>query len=424
MKYFSYIYFLFLFPFIKINAQPNLGSIEALDSVYESLVHSAHFNDGVNTVAFPIFLINQKETLNFEFDLLEGSPRRLYYSFKYCDRNWKESPIDILEIIEGLNENEINQFQTSFTTYVSYVHYRLNLLPPQLKFRQSGNYLLIIYDQESHIYLTKKIYVVNPIFTATANFVQPVDSRYIRTYQSLNILINTGNLNVFNPSQEIQLEIIQNGNHLTKKILHEPLFFAGNILRYTRTDEILFPGGKEFRGVDVRSIQRKGLAVQYWDEKKGEFHCYIKPDIFRKYKNYIFTFDYNGKMVYTSSDVPIDVARTRSEYFYLHFKLECKEKLENDVYVYGLISDWKLKEEFKMKYDPVEHAYTASIYTKNAWVDYGYATLDENRNISMAEIDGDWYETENDYHILCYYRPFGGRFDQLCLAANINSNRN
>jgi len=31
----------------------------------------------------------------------------------------------------------------------------------------------------------------------------------------------------------------------------------------------------------------------------------------------------------------------------------------------------------------------------------------------MSEIEGDWFETENQYIILIYYRPFGGRYDQV-----------
>ncbi|MEO6190472.1 MAG: hypothetical protein ABIO44_09100, partial [Saprospiraceae bacterium] len=136
------------------------------------------------------------------------------------------------------------------------------------------------------------------------------------------------------------------------------------------------------------------------------------------------TFDYNGKMVYTSPDNPTGSSNTRSEYVIVHFKLACKEILEKDVYLYGLLSDWKLKEEFKMTYNKIEKAYEGTIYTKNAFIDYAYATLDENNKLSLSEIDGDWSETENDYFILAYYRPFGGRFDQLLLASKLNSNSN
>jgi len=408
----------------SIAAQPNLGSISGVDSLYDPLVHSAHFNDGSNTVALPLFIIDQKERYFFEFDLLEGSPRRLYYTFRYYDRNWNESPVDILEIVDGLNELEINQFQTSFNTYTPYVHYNLSLLPRALNFRQSGNYLLVVYDQESNIYLTRKIYITTPLFTSTINFIQPTDPRKISTHQSLSVVINSANYNVIDVKKEVQLEVIQNGNTENRIILNEPLFFSGNNLRFTKVDAIQFPAGKEFHSVDIRSIQRKGPGVRYWDEEKGEFHCYAYTDVMRREKNYLLTFDYNGKIAYTSSDVPLEFARTRSEYVYLHLSLASPEKLDKDVYVFGQISDWKIKDEFKMTYDPATKMYKTKVYVKNAWVDYAYVTLDDHLKADLSEIDGDWSDAENDYFILCYYRPFGGRFDNLMLGNKINSNRN
>lgn len=77
-----------------------------------------------------------------------------------------------------------------------------------------------------------------------------------------------------------------------------------------------------------------------------------------------------------------------------------------------------------MTYDPATKMYKTKVYVKNAWVDYAYVTLDDHLKADLSEIDGDWSDAENDYFILCYYRPFGGRFDNLMLGNKINSNRN
>ncbi|NOT36838.1 MAG: DUF5103 domain-containing protein [Saprospiraceae bacterium] len=417
-------FFSLFFICIHLKAQPSLGSIPNIDSIYDAeIMKSLNFNDGVHTVSMPIIYNNLPYILNMEFDFLEGSPRRLYYTFKYCEKDWKDSPIDPLEIMQGVNEVEINQFQTSFNTYTSYVHYRITLPSSQIKFRQTGNYLIIIYDQDGQIYCTRRIFYAGTQFSANLTFIQPVNASFINSHQSINILLNTGNKTVLIPREEIQMEIYQNGNPLSKQVLSEPLFFSGNILRYTKDDEILFKAGKEFRSANVRSLQNKSINVRFWDERKGEFHCFLKDDIIRADKNYIFNIDYNGKMVYTSPDVPANTANTRSEYFYLHFKLNSPEKLDREVYVYGLISNWRIHEEYKMTYDEIEKAYKATIYCKNAFIDYAFATLDDKNNIDLSYIEGDWSETENDYFVLVYYRPYGGRFDNLMMATKYNSNR-
>lgn len=408
---------------IFLQAQPELGEIRNVDSIYTELMQSFNFNDGVNTVAMPIIYAGLPARLNLEFDLLEGSPRRLYYTFKYCDKDWKDSQADLLEVIDGLNEAEVDKFQTSFNTYTTYVHYSIVLPSSQTRFKQTGNYLMIIYDQDLEIYCTSRIFYSGTQFTANISFIPPLNASYINTHQSLNIILGTGTRNVLIPQQEIQMDIYQNGNPMTKQSFSEPLFFAGNTLRYTKDDEILFKGGKEFRSANVRSIQYKTNQIKYWDTRNGKFHCILKDDILLKEKNYIFNIDYNGKMVYTSVDVAPQISNTRSEYFYMHFTLKSPEKLDRDVYVYGLISQWKIRKDYKMEYDEVEKAYKAVVLCKNAFVDYSYATLDNRKKLDLSYIDGDWSETENDYFIMVYYRPYGGRFDNLMLAKRFNSNR-
>lgn len=403
-------------------SQPNLGDIPNVDSVYFDKLYSLNFNDGLNTVAMALVYNNLPYKLNLEFDLLEGSPRRLYYTFKYCEKGWNDSPADPLEVMEGVNEVEINQFQTSFNTYVAYVHYQISLPSAQIRFKQTGNYLIVIYDQDQQIYCTRRIYFSGTQFTASVNFLQPVNTNFLNTHQSLNITLNTGTKSILIPQQEILMEVYQNGNPMTKKVYNDPLFFSGNILRFTKDDDILFHGGNEFRSANARSIQVRSVTVKYWDENQGKFHCYLKNDELRTHKHYLFTIDYNGKMVYTSPDVPANTANTRSEYFYLHFNLYSPEKLDRDLYVYGLISNWQIKDEFKMEYDEISKFYKASIFCKNAYVDYAYATLDENKKVDLTYVENDFSETENDYFVLVYYRPYGGRFDNLMMAKRYNSN--
>ena len=51
--------------------------------------------------------------------------------------------------------------------------------------------------------------------------------------------------------------------------------------------------------------------------------------------------------------------------------------------------------------------YEASVYLKQGY--YNYMYLQENGNSP----DGNFFETENEYIILVYHRPQGGRYDRL-----------
>ena len=60
---------------------------------------------------------------------------------------------------------------------------------------------------------------------------------------------------------------------------------------------------------------------------------------------------------------------------------------------------------------------------KQGFYNYQFAFVHDNvpKVVDLTEIEGDSYETENEYHILVYYRPFGSRYDQLVAVQQLNS---
>ena len=46
---------------------------------------------------------------------------------------------------------------------------------------------------------------------------------------------------------------------------------------------------------------------------------------------------------------------------------------------------------------------------------------DESDRVDYEVTEGNWYETENQYTILIYYRPFGARYDQLIGVKSLSS---
>ena len=76
-----------------------------------------------------------------------------------------------------------------------------------------------------------------------------------------------------------------------------------------------------------------------------------------------------------------------------------------------------------MKYDSINQEYKTKIRLKQGYYDYTYAFVKgAGKSPNTSELDGDWHETENDYQILVYYRPIGGRYDRLTAVGELNSN--
>ncbi|MBK9270159.1 MAG: DUF5103 domain-containing protein [Saprospiraceae bacterium] len=409
---------------ISLSAQPDYSAILPVDSVYHPLVRTVHFREGLDPVAMPILYLDRPYTLDLHFDLLEGSPRNLFYGYCYYNRDWTASNLQLMEYLGGFNEMEIRTFRASSQTYLPYVHYQAPLPGRDYSFKVTGNYLLVVYDNAGEIYLTKRIYLTDNSFKVVPRFQIPIDPEKSRTHQSMTFTVTgTNRTTIVNPAKEIRVEVWQNGSLSNKMILGDPFFFNGNQLSYTKQDGILYPAMKEFRRKDVRSIQHRTMGVSYWDQKGNDFHCYFKTDSSRADQLYRFEFDFNGRYYVGFEDQINEQGDFLSEYVWCHPVLKTNIESDYPVYLYGAITDWKLKEEFRLEYNHQEKVYKGKFYIKNAVFDYLYATLNDDASINTSLYEGDWYETENDYFVMIYFRPFGGRYDQMVFAGRFNSNR-
>jgi hypothetical protein len=79
----------------------------------------------------------------------------------------------------------------------------------------------------------------------------------------------------------------------------------------------------------------------------------------------------------------------------------------------GGMTDFHMLPEYKMIYDERVKGYTGRMYLKQGYYNYQFAVPDKYGNPDFTPLEGNWYAAENQYTILCYYRPRGGQYDQL-----------
>ena len=78
-----------------------------------------------------------------------------------------------------------------------------------------------------------------------------------------------------------------------------------------------------------------------------------------------------------------------------------------------------------MTYNRSSQAYEATMLLKQGYYNYNYLFVaDGDTRGNSGPTDGNFYETENEYIILVYYRPNGGRYEKLvgyrCMNFKIN----
>lgn len=410
---------LLLFFQINLRSQEQSFELPALDTTYDARIKSILLFGNSPEDILPILTIGRDDFLELQFDLLEGSPQELYYSYFHFDQNWTPNDLRQEEFLTGFQETRFTNYVASRKTLIPYVHYRMRLSSRSVLI--SGNYLIVISDGDKNVLFTKRFYVSENNVLVSLKFRDPANASLYRTHHALEATINTNKKTIPNNGKELSMHILQNGDPNTIQIRTTPNIYSGDLFYFTKTDDILFKGMKEYRHKDIRTLLSTTQDIVYWDEQKDNYHCWLLPDDLRTYKSYFTDYDINGKYIVLNRDVPN--ANIESDYIMAHFTLNSRDLLSDPVYLYGAFSNWELKPEFEMSYDPSRKAYLGNVLLKMGYYNFMYALPDANYKPDTSPLEGDWYETENDYNVLIYYRPFGSRYDQLLFAGEFNSNR-
>ena len=88
------------------------------------------------------------------------------------------------------------------------------------------------------------------------------------------------------------------------------------------------------------------------------------------------------------------------------------------------MTNYDLNDLTKLHFNGETGEYEISLLLKQGYYNYTYVTKDARNKYAKAETaltDGDYWETENLYTILVYYRSLGNRYDELVSAVTVNS---
>ena len=97
------------------------------------------------------------------------------------------------------------------------------------------------------------------------------------------------------------------------------------------------------------------------------------------------------------------------------------DSVSGHVYLFGGMTEWQLKDEYKMIYNSTIGAYVCRILLKQGFYNYYYVEKPIDSDPSHEEFEGNWHQTENNYTILVYWKPFGARHDRLVGVRSFNT---
>lgn len=404
-----YTILLFLFLIQLLQAQEDFYFE---DYVYQDNIKSVKFFAGNNPLSYPVSSLSGAQ-LYFEFDDLDGDAKNYYYKIVHCDMDWNKSKeIDENDYLQGFNGEEIKNSVNSTFTLLHYTHYNLRLPNENTKWLLSGNYLLIVYDESEEVVITRRFLVAENNIKIYAEIDHAKDVSRYRTAHSLEIVLNNKDFRIVDPLKEVKVTVLQNDKWFDAIRNVSPKFLIGDDMKFDAFDPFVFEACNEYRYFDTRSLHSTNLEIQSIDIRRSGVEVILEEDKIRKYNNYFFHKDLNGNYLFLNQDNRNgDIS---SEYANINFTLKTLAPiLDKEVYVIGGFCDWQLYEENKLEYDKDLESYTGRILLKQGVIDYYYAVVDKDENIDLTGLEGSWFQTQNDYTILVYLRPFGGIYDRL-----------
>jgi hypothetical protein len=191
----------------------------------------------------------------------------------------------------------------------------------------------------------------------------------------------------------------------------QPTFFKPNQLKYTYENKTNFWGGNEYLNFDSKLIRNKSINVVRI-EMQDIFHHYLFPYTYDENRDYQYNPDINGQFVVRTLEG--NDPNTEADYAMMHFTLYADELFKDkEVYIYGGFNNFEIEEDAKMTYDFEDNSYKGNLLFKQGFYNYTYATVDKFNKVNTNEVNGTFFETENEYIVITYFKPFGGLYDRV-----------
>lgn len=408
---------LFLLPFSGNSQEIPDGIALNNNKVFQNSIHTVLLYPNGFDQADPIIELNGNAQLFLAFDDFSNDVKNYRYTVVHCDHDWKASEINSFEYIQGFEEVDISNYQFSRNTSFDYVHYETVFPNDDIQITKSGNYVIVVYDEtleKENIAFIWQFRIYDPLVSVGMKVEQSRLSVYRNSHQEIKVMVNARDLNLVNPESTVFMEVQQNGrkDNIIKGL--KPRLFLNNILHYDNDDEILFQGGNEFRGFDIRSFRVNAERVHHveFDQNTGN-HIYLFQDINRRRKPYVNDDDLNGRKA-IATEKRYD-PQTEGDYGWVHFELPYHVPLPNSkVYIIGGVNDWDLDFKSEMTYDFHKKAYVDSLFLKQGYYNYLYGVLEKGKkSADLNFFEGSHQVTKNEYKVFIYYREPGTIYDQL-----------
>ena len=356
------------------------------------------------------------DVLYIGFDELSHDYHRYVYRLEHCEADWTTSE-ELFESdwLQGFNYNVIEQYERSINTTVPYTHYGLQIPNDRCRLIMSGNYRLhIMEDGTDEDIATVEFMITEQTMGLSMAVTTNTDIDTNERHQQVSFNLNYNNQLVTSPEDQIQTVVMQNAREDNWRRNVRPSYISQDGLQWQHQRQLIFDGGNEYRKFEILDPRHPTLGIEHvnWDGRNYQAQPYIsEPRL-----NYLYDEDADGAFYIRNSDnIENDFT---SDYVWVNYRLKAPQLPYGRIVIEGQWTTEK-PETYLMDYDSTQGLYTASILQKLGYYSYQYLWQKEDGTRQPLPSEGNFYETENRYQVLVYYKGTGERTWRLTAYGQI-----
>lgn len=355
-------------------------------------------------MSMPIMTLGSDDVLNVGFDELSHTYHRFIVHIEHCEPDWSvtESLFEN-DWLEGFNNWPIENYENSLNTTVLYTHYSLQIPNKQCRLKMSGNYRLHILDEdnENEEVATAEFRVIEPLMSVNMEITTNTDLGLNGKYQQINMVVGFNSVRVTNFRDQIQAFVLQNGREDNMKENVAPNYVNNRELRWEHNLKFIFDGGNEYHKYEILDPTHPTMGIEHmiWNEDDRRYHAY--PFTCEPRRNYLYDKDANGSFYIRNSD---NFENDRiSDYVLVHYKICPSRQYDSRVIING---NWttESQDNYMMEYDETDCSYNTTILQKQGYYNYQFLLLDYDGITHQMPEEGSFFQTENHYQALIYYK--------------------
>ncbi|MDR0865471.1 MAG: DUF5103 domain-containing protein [Candidatus Symbiothrix sp.] len=365
-----------------------------------------------NWKAAPVIDLHQNNRIEINFDALGAAPEYYTYRILHCNANWTLSQLVESEYLAGLQNNPVEDYANSFNTKMDYVNYRLLIPNDNVSLKISGNYVVQVISSETNEPVLNACFsVVEPQATVQMQVSAITDNGSNSRYQAVSFEVGYGN-EIKNPAQDLKVYVLQNNRYDNEAVLVKPLNIQNRKAIYDHSPSLIFAAGNEYRSFEMTTTDYPGMNIENIEYHSPYYHSILRPAPLRSNRAYTFYEDIDGKVFIRHNDS--EDSDIEADYQFAHFYLPCEKPFLEKVYILSEAFNNRLDTRSEMDYSSKDKGYVKAALLKEGYYNYMYVTRKNASSPALTgPIEGDFYQTENEYRVMVYARTMGMRYDKL-----------